>query len=250
MSALNLIMPMAGRGSRFAKQGIREPKPLVNLGGKPFFWWAVESVRRAAPINEMVFVILQEHVAEWSLDSCISGFYPSARIVVIPDVTSGSAETAAIGIAALSSRGPLVINDCDHAFVVTGLDTAAAQLARSTAGILMTFRSSSPNYSFVQLAPDGAVTGTVEKKVVSDFAIAGCYLFSSPSLFNEQYARYVRNCPYPELFISGIYNQLLEDQLPVAKLVLEEHFAFGTPEEYAVVQARMLSRLASWSEVP
>ena len=53
--SLSLVMPMAGRGSRFA--GVEAlPKPLIELGGKPFFWWAVESVKRLGIVDEMVFV--------------------------------------------------------------------------------------------------------------------------------------------------------------------------------------------------
>lgn len=246
MSALNLVMPMAGRGSRFARQGIHEPKPLIDLGGKPFFWWAVESVRRAAPLGELVFVILEEHVREWALDRSIRDFYPTATVLAIPEVTSGSAETAALGVAALKGTGPLAINDCDHAFVASGLEAVIRDLEQDTAGTLMTFRADSPNYSFVRLAPDGSVSGTVEKEVASPFAIAGCYLFRSPALFTQQYHAYVENCPYNELFISGMYNQMLAEGKLVSKLVLDQHFAFGTPDEYVAVEARLLRELAAW----
>lgn len=245
MNRFQLIMPMAGRGSRFAREGIRQPKPLVPLEGMPFFWWAVESVRRAAAIERMIFVVLQEHVAEWKLDRCIQDFYPEAEIVAIPEVTAGSAETAALGAAAASAELPIVINDCDHAFLAPPMDDAACRLQRCAA-MLMTFRSQSPNYSYVRLGPMGEVTGTVEKQVVSDFAIAGCYLFRSPGLFLRQFQRYVQNCPYSELFISGLYNQMLAEDFPVERIELEEHFAFGTPDEYASVQPRLASRLAGW----
>ena len=102
----NLIMPMAGRGSRFHREGIEEPKPLIDLAGRPFFWWAAESVRRVVPLERMIFVILEEHRDRWSLDRCIRGFYPDAHIVTIPNVTSGSAETAAIGMTGVSALAP------------------------------------------------------------------------------------------------------------------------------------------------
>ncbi len=246
MSGVNLVMPMAGRGSRFAAQGIAEPKPLIDLGGKPFFWWAVESVRRAVSIEQMIFVILQEHAETWALDRCIRDVYPAAQIIVIPEVTSGSAETAALATAKLDNNAPLLINDCDHAFVARGLDGAVPQLENDVEGTLVTFRSQSPNYSYVKLGPHGEVAGTVEKQVASPYAIAGCYLFSTPALFQQQYENYVRNCPYSELFISGIYNQMLHDHLRVNQVVLDDHFAFGTPEEYANVHPRLLSRLSGW----
>lgn len=245
---VNLVMPMAGRGSRFAAQGIPEPKPLIDLGGHPFFWWATESVRRQVPVARLIFVILEEHIAAWSLDRRILDLYPTAEILAIPEVTSGSAETAALAAAKLASDAPLLVNDCDHAFLASALSEAIAQLRNGTAaGTLVTFRSESPNYSYLQLSSEGAITGTVEKQVASPYAIAGCYLFQSPALYLEQYETYRRNCPYPELFISGIYNQMIQSHLPLTKLVLDDHFAFGTPTEYANVQARLLARLSDWT---
>ena len=248
MSGVNLVMPMAGRGSRFATKGIPEPKPLIDLGGHPFFWWATESVRRQIPISRVIFVILEEHARDWSLDRRILALYPTAEILAIPEVTSGSAETAALAAARLDSNAPLLINDCDHAFLAPTLPEAIAELRAGTAaGTLVTFRSESPNYSYLQLSSEGTITGTVEKQVASPYAIAGCYLFRTSALFLQQYEAYRQNCPYPELFISGIYNQMLGQHLPVTKLVLGDHFAFGTPTEYANVQARLLDSLSDWS---
>ena len=249
MSELDLLMPMAGRGSRFAKVGMLEPKPLLELEGKPFFWWAVESVRRVASVREMVFVVLQEHIEEWRIDERIRAYYPQARIVAIPEVTSGSAETALVAANALTDASvPIAVNDCDHAFVVGRLDAKIDSLVSGEqAGTLMTFRANSPNYSYVELSPQGEVKGTVEKKVVSDFAITGCYLFSSAALYREQYAKYLSACPYDELFVSGIYNEMIREGMKVGYEVLEEHFAFGTPEEYEAVRSRVRERISGWS---
>ena len=248
MSGFQLIMPMAGRGSRFAREGIHQPKPLVQLQGRPFFWWATESVRRAASIERMIFVVLEEHISEWRLDECIQGFYPEAEVIAIPEVTAGSAATAALGAQAAEQGMPIIINDCDHAFIAPRMDAAAEGMRRGCAGMLMTFLSSSPNYSYVRLGPLGEVSGTVEKQVVSDFAIAGCYLFRSAALFAKEFERYARHCPYPELFISGLYNQMLVEGLSIGRVELEEHFAFGTPDEYAGVQPRLARQLAGWRQ--
>src|SRR5687767_5288262 len=113
-------MPMAGRGSRFAKEGISVPKPLIDLGGRPFFWWAIESVACALPLKQIVAVVLEEHVAQFGIDAAIRSYYPEASIIALPEVTRGAAETAARGVRGLDSRGPLAINDCDHAFHLAG----------------------------------------------------------------------------------------------------------------------------------
>jgi dTDP-glucose pyrophosphorylase len=244
---INLVMPMAGRGSRFAKQGIVEPKPLVELGGKPFFWWAVESLRRAATIDQIAFVVLEEHERDFDISRRIFEFYPNAKVIRIPEVTAGSAETGFIGIAAIEGDGPVAINDCDHAFLPGPLDATLERLGSGTSATLMSFRSSNPGFSYAQLDEDGNVIGTVEKQVVSPFAIAGCYLFQSAELYREQYKRYLSNCAYNELFISGMYNELLREGKKVDLHVLEAHFPFGTPEEYRAVQQPMLECLKEWT---
>ena len=241
MSGLALIMPMAGRGSRFARQGIREPKPLVELAGKPFFWWAVESARRAAPLRSMTFVVLDEHCRQFGIDARIHACYPDARIVAIPDVTSGAAETARIGVDALSDDGPIAINDCDHAFLCPEMADLPELLARDADLGLLCFRSDNPAYSYAVLGDAGEPTGTIEKVVASPYAIAGCYLFSGPALFRQIYDAYGANCPYGELFISGMFNAAPPGNKRIVKLMAQRHWSFGTPDELAAVDQRALA---------
>lgn len=236
VSDLALVVPMAGRGSRFRQGGRATPKPLIELAGRPFFAWAVDSVRRVVPVREMVFVVLQEHVDDFDIAERVRARYPEARVVAIPEVTAGAAETAAVGIAALRTPGPFAVNDCDHAFLAEGLGDVAGALAGSgAAGALLGFRATSPAYSYVRLAADGSVAGTVEKQVVSPFAIAGCYLFADRAAFAGQFERYRAECPYGELFLSGVYNTIVAGGGRVLFHELARHVSFGTPDELARV---------------
>jgi dTDP-glucose pyrophosphorylase len=234
---LALVMPMAGRGSRFSREGVRVPKPLIELAGKPFFWWATESVRRIAPLSETVFVVLEEHVRRFGIDETVRRYYPDATVVALPDVTEGAAETAGIGLRALKGSGPVAVCDSDHAFACAGGDGLVGNLGQGHDAALLCFHSASPAYSYVTLDADGIVTGTVEKRAVSALAIAGCYLFSSPRVFLDAYAGYRLDCPYDEHFVSGVYNRLLASGGSVAAHVLDRHVSFGTPEELAAVLA-------------
>lgn len=242
---LALVMPMAGRGSRFRVGGRATPKPLIELAGRPFFAWAVESVTRAVPVRELVFVVLEEHVREFDIERRIRSFHPSARVVAIPEVTAGAAETAALGVAALETPGPVAVNDCDHAFDAGDLASTVARLGRDADGALVGFRSESPAYSYVRLGPDGAVLGTVEKQVVSPFAIAGCYLFADPAAFAGQFERYRADCPYGELFLSGVYNTMIAEGGRVLFHELPRHVSFGTPDELARVAPDALDFMAA-----
>ncbi|KAA5602521.1 NTP transferase domain-containing protein [Blastochloris sulfoviridis] len=245
--AVNLIIPMAGRGSRFSKAGVSIPKPLVELAGRPFFWWATESVRRSTPIGEMVFVVLREHVAAFGIDARVLNLYPSARIIVIDEVTSGAAETGVIGARAIANDLPVAINDCDHAFNAPFLDEAAAALARGSAGALVGFRASEPCYSYVRMDEAGRVAGTVEKVVASPFAIAGCYLFRDAQTYCRLFESYRLQCPYNELFISGMFNLLIEAGGTVEFWELPVHLSFGTPDELDRMRARDPLAALGWS---
>ncbi|NJL07125.1 MAG: NTP transferase domain-containing protein [Methylacidiphilales bacterium] len=243
---LNLIIPMAGRGSRFSKAGVSVPKPLVELAGRPFFWWAVESVRRSTAIGDMVFVVLREHVTAFGIDARVLDVYPAARIVVIDDVTSGAAETGAIAARAIANAAPIAINDCDHAFNAPFLGEAAAALRRGSAGALMGFRASEPCYSYVRMDGEGRVVGTVEKSVASPFAIAGCYLFRDAQTYCDLFESYRRQCTYSELFISGMFNVLIEAGGIVDFWELPVHLSFGTPDELDGVRARGPCSALGW----
>lgn len=249
-AGLAMVMPMAGRGSRFGREGVALPKPLIPLGDRPFFWWATESLRRVAPLREMVFVVLDEHVRDFAIDRRVHEHYPDARVVGLPEVTSGAAETAAIGLRALSSANPVAINDSDHAFRCPGIAGLVEELRSEADAALMCFRSDSPSYSYAQLGEEGDVIGTVEKRVVSPFAIAGCYFFSDPAAYLRLYDGYLEDCPYDELFVSGIYNRLVATRGRIRKVVTERHLSFGTPEELARLDVSTLRTEPEWLAQP
>jgi dTDP-glucose pyrophosphorylase len=228
---------MGGRGSRFQRGGQFIPKPLIELRGHPMFHWAVESLVAAVHVRDMIFVVLAEHVDRYRIDRRIRAYYPKAQVVCIPEVTAGAAETAAIGAGALARPGPFAINDCDLAFDTgPGFGEVVRRLHADAAGALLGFAASSTAYSYVMLDSVGRVTGTAEKQVVGKFAIAGCYLFDDPANFQRQFDLYRQTCPYQELFLSGMYNLLCRQGLPVIFHQLASHVSFGTPEELERVQ--------------
>jgi NDP-sugar pyrophosphorylase family protein len=242
---LSLVMPMAGRGSRFASDGHVMPKPLIDLGGKPFFWWAIESIARHTPLRELVAVVLRAHIEQHDIEARILHHYPQANIVVLDEVTAGAAETAALGIAALRHDGPFAVNDCDHAFRLTDLDGLVAELRDGAEGGLVGFRSDSPAYSYIRFddSTPPRVTGTIEKVVAGPYAIAGCYLFADRKRFADRYAAYRDACPYDELFVSGLFDMMCADGQRVAFRPLARHLSFGTPEELERVTADDMAML-------
>lgn len=234
MSKLHLIMPMAGRGSRFFENGFVCPKPLIEINGRPFFYWAARSVEKFVDCADLTFVVLQEHIDDFAIDRKIRLYWPEARIVALPAVTEGAAITALRGAETLPDGEPLLFNDCDHLFCCRAFNDfcAAGQFAGGPAGALLTFASSSPAYSYLQYDEAGRVCRTVEKQVVSRDAICGAYYFRDKATYTAACAEYLKNCEYQEYFVSGIYNVLARHGQEVRGFACDLHLPFGTPAEY------------------
>ena len=113
---VHYVMPMAGRGSRFNKDGFDLPKPLLEIYGMPFFYWATRSISKFIELSSINFVVLQEHIEKFSIDKVIKKFFPKARIIALPKVTEGAVITSMKGIEEINDDLPIIFNDCDHLF--------------------------------------------------------------------------------------------------------------------------------------
>lgn len=234
---MHLVLPMAGEGSRFQKEGYPLPKPLIQLHGKPLFYWAAMSVVRTGLVKDIRFVVLKRHIEQYEMDKVIWRYFPTARIVSIPDVLPGPVHSCLKGIADIEDDLPIVFSDCDHMFSSKHFfETFREKGMDSLSGTLFTFNSQEPQYSYVRYDTDGRFAGTVEKKVVSDHAIYGAYGFRSAKLFRWIAKEYIANCDYAECFMSGMYNVLASLSLPVGVYPVDFHLEFGTPKELSVAE--------------
>jgi len=228
----HLIMPMGGAGSRFYKNGYMVPKPLIEIEGKPFFYWAARSIEKFVEVQDITFVALQDHVDRFELDKLIYDNFPEAKIIVIPEVTPGPVFTCVEGAKNIVDGGTLLFNDCDHMFKCSGLNDLLSGGASDTDGALVTFKSDSPNFSYIRYDENNNIVGTVEKQVVSSNAICGAYMFRDADTFKIIAKEYLQNCPYKESFISGMYNVMCGRGMEIKDFLLDFHVEFGTPEEY------------------
>lgn len=232
-SKIHLIMPMGGGGTRFGNKGFNVPKPLIMLQGRPFFYWAVQSIVHYIDVFDITFVVLQEHIDKFEIDKKILEYYPDARIKVIPHVLDGAVLTCLNGIKDIEDDYPILFNDCDHAFISRSFyEYCEKGEFAGLDGALLTFKSDNPAFSYVIFDQDRNVTGTVEKKVVSDEAICGAYYFGNTALFKQAAEKYLDNCSYSEFFVSGVYNELYKSNGRIATFSIDEHITFGTPDEY------------------
>lgn len=245
MDKIHLIMPMGGGGTRFGNNGYALPKPLIELQEKPFFYWATQSVYKFVEVQDLTFVVLQDHIDRFEIDKRIMEFYPDAEIRVIPQVLNGAVLTCCEGVKCIEDNLPILFNDCDHAFICNSFYEFCKKGDFSDIdGALLTFISDSPNYSYVKFDDAGNVNGTIEKVVASDEAICGAYYFRNRKIFEGAVNTYLEKCAYKEFFVSGVYNEMAENKEKISTFKIDEHISFGTPEEYTVaIKDERLGRL-------
>lgn len=241
MKKLQILMPMGGLGSRFAKAGFETPKPLIEVDGVPMFLKAISSLDNINVQKEFIFVIRKEHADELNLDTLIKSSLPSANVIIIPRLTRGASETAYAAKDALDSSSPLIVMDCDLWFNSSSYD-AMVEGSMNTgvpfAGLL-TFPADNPRYSYAEINSDNRVVRTAEKKVISSHAITGAYFFSEASLFVEAAERLLTqeiNESMPEFYLSALYNILIDSGVDVIAAYIDKFASFGTPEELAEYQ--------------
>ena len=230
-------MPMAGGGIRFSEYGYDLPKPMIDLQGKPFFYWAVQSIKKFMEVEDIIFVVLEEHIKKYRIDKIILENFADAKITSLPKVLNGAVLTCLEGIKSVYDTLPVLFNDCDHAFVSQSFyDFISKPEFNSIDAALLTFQSDCDKYSYVDFDEKGNITGTIEKKVVSNDAICGAYYFRNKEIFTEASKRYFETCSYQEFFVSGLYNELVKMNKRISMFPLDEHISFGTPEEYKLAQ--------------
>lgn len=236
-TGIHLVMPMAGRGSRFSEQGFDFPKPLIKIYDKPFYYWSTKSVSKFIDLVSLDFVVLKEHVERYEIDKAILSDFPEARVHILPEVTEGAVITCMKGIVDIDDDLPVVFNDCDHLFKSSSFnDFCTSHFSETIDGILLTFQADEAKYSFVGKDEYGNVTRTAEKEVISNEAICGCYYFRNVTVFKDAAERYLTQCNYSEYFMSGVYNVMLANQCIVKSMKTDYHIPFGVPEEYKEAQ--------------
>ena len=237
MKKLHLIMPMGGAGSRFFKNGFVMPKPLIEINGKPFLYWATRSIEKYVELADITFVVLKQHIAEFNIDKVISKYFPQAKIeaVDIEEVKSGPVMTCLAGLKNIQDDCPILFNDCDHMFACNAFAENMNSGSWDYDGALLTFNSDQPQFSYIEYNND-RIVGTVEKKVVSNQAICGAYMVRNAKMFCDMAEEYLKNCNYSEFFVSGIYNVMCNRGLTVQNYTVDFHVPFGTPTEYEAAQ--------------
>lgn len=239
---LNIVIPMAGRGSRFAEAGFTLPKPLIPLGGKPMVQWVIENLR-PAQAHRFHFICLAEHLERYpDVAVALRKLAPGSSITPVRAVTEGAACTVLLTRRLIDTEDPLMIANSDQ-FVDVDIDLYLAASERpGVDGLIMTFPSQDPKWSYCRMQLDGFVREVVEKRVVSNVATVGIYNFRHGRDFvsgaDEMIAANER--VNHEFYVAPVYNRLIAAGKRVTTFSVGAEgrgmHGLGTPADYDAFQ--------------
>ena len=226
---MNVLIPMAGRGSRFEVEGYKLPKPLIDVNGIPMIKAVVDNLNIKA---NYIFVVQEEHRIKYNLDVILNIIAPGCKIYNTSGVTEGAACTALLAKESINSTSPLFIANSDQIVNWSPVEFFYKMNQRNSDGGIVTFRDTNPKWSFCKV-DDGIVTKVAEKNPISDIATAGLYYYKHGSDFVKYAEQMIDNDDRfnREFYIAPIYNYFIENQKIIHTFDIEKMQGIGTPED-------------------
>jgi NDP-sugar pyrophosphorylase family protein len=239
-----LILPLAGKGSRFREEGFDKPKPLIEVDGKPMIVKAVECLPQS---DENVFICLEEHINDFQINQVLGNYYPNSKIWSLTDVTEGQACTCEIGMSQFNVdlENPIMISACDNGvyYDVDEYQRLVNDLENDI--IVWSFRNNqtskvNPNmYAWLDVDDDGFIHHVSCKKFIYDdplktHAIIGTMFFRKGKYFIDGFQKNIQDNirTNGEFYVDDVLNQNIKDGLKVKVFEVENYICWGTPNDY------------------
>lgn len=246
MKKLHIVMPMAGEGSRFKEMGYDTPKPFLKIDDIEIYRRALNGLKFKNVEINYSFIVRKEFIDDYHVDDIIKKDYPNANIISVEKTTRGALETVLLARKFFKEDEAILIMDCDMEFICERYNSMIITELNHEEPypMLLSFYSKDPKYSyaFIKGKNHNQAIATIEKKVVSNHALLGCY-------FVGDMKRFLKCCDQllydfdkgliksKELYVSLIYNYLIKDCQKPIKLCNMNFFtdnlwSYGTPKDY------------------
>jgi NDP-sugar pyrophosphorylase family protein len=232
---INILIPMAGAGSRFAKAGYEKPKPFIDVNGKPMIARVLENL--SYPEARYILVGRKDQMEQESeLVKEIEEKY-NAIFVPIEKLTEGTACTVLYAKKMIDNDTPLLIANSDQIVDMNIGDFIDDCKNRNLDGSILTFidKEMSSEWSFAKTDDMGLVTEVKEKIVISDRATVGIYLFSRGKDFVDSAIEMIieNDRVNNEFYTCPTYNYLIKEgqKIGIYDIEFDQMHGIGTPED-------------------
>lgn len=228
---MQILIPMAGAGSRFQNAGFEHPKPFIEFLGKTMIEHVIDNLGEN---NDFIIIMQKEHYIKYShviarITEQVSGF----DAVLIDKVTRGAAESCLLAKDKLDHQAPLMIANCDQLMDWNAYDFRTWFLASGLDGAICTFDSQSTKNSYAELDENGLISRTAEKQVISPYATTGIYVWNQAGNFLKAAEEMIISGAKTnnEFYVCPVYNINIEQGDKIGIYRIKKHWPIGTPQD-------------------
>jgi HAD superfamily hydrolase (TIGR01509 family) len=227
---LNVLIPMAGAGSRFEQAGYTFPKPLIPVNGKPMIQVVVDNLGVDANFH---FVVQKSHREKYNLDTMLNLIAPGCKVIEVDGITEGAACTALLAKEFIDNEQPLLFANSDQFCEWKPVDFMYNMQEKNCDGGIVTFENTHPKWSYARIDDNGLITEVQEKNPISKDATVGYYYWKHGSDFvkyaEQMIERDIR--VNNEFYVCPVFNQAIEDGKSIRAFRSEGMWGLGTPED-------------------
>jgi len=226
-----IVIPLAGRGSRFANVGFTTPKPLIEVAGKPMLFHAYQSVANI-PRTKLVFVALKEHQEKYNLRQIIeTNITVNFELVLLDDVTEGQLCTV-LEAKKFFVEGEGLLIAASDTYIKSDIGNEIKESPQNCEGIISVAKLLGNRWSFAKTNEVGNVIEVAEKQRISDNASTGLYYFSDTKYFQQEAQNLIasKKTVKGEYYIMPLYNRYIQKNKHITLSMAQEIWDMGTPE--------------------
>jgi NDP-sugar pyrophosphorylase family protein len=236
---LNIVLPIAGRGSRFANVGFTLPKPLIEIHGIPMIEFVVKNIKPKCD-HKFIFVALEEHLNFLGMRETLNRIAPGCIIIPVNNVTQGPACTVLLAKEYISNSNQLMIANSDQWVDIDINDYLQIINDKTVDGLIMTMTDNDPKWSYIGISKENYVEVVVEKKVISNEATVGIYNFKKGYDFVNSAENMIKNkiMVNGEYYVAPVYNSLISNNFNIKYFNIGKvgngMYGLGIPEDLKI----------------
>jgi dTDP-glucose pyrophosphorylase len=243
---LNIVIPMAGRGSRFADAGYCLPKPLIPVRGVPMIRLVINNLRPQRQ-HKFIFLCLQDHIDEFNIDLLLKKWSPDCVVVPVYHVTEGAACTVLLAKNLFNNENPLMIANSDQWVSLNINDYLISMDKKNVDGWIMTMTANDPKWSYIQFDEHVKIGSVVEKKVVSSEATVGIYNYKRGKDFVDAAEQMIEEGlkVKGEYYVAPAYNQMIKKKQDIGFFNIGDEangmYGLGIPDDLKLFESQNIS---------